>query len=170
MNTILFSLWFFLPAGIANMMPVFAAKIFPKWNKPLDFGLSYKGKRIFGDHKTVRGIVIGILSGIVIACLQTFGPSEYMKGNPIVFGFLLSFGALFGDAVKSFFKRRVGVASGKTWFPFDQIDYILGGVLFSLLWVRLSWEVYLVLFILYFGLHLVSTTIGYILGLKDSAI
>lgn len=152
------------------MMPVFAAKIFPKWNWPLDCGMSFKGKRIFGNHKTVRGIVIGILSGIVVAYFQTLGPSEYMQGNPIMFGFLLSFGALLGDAIKSFFKRRVGVASGKTWFPFDQIDFILGGILLSLLWVRLSWEVYVVIFILYFALHLLSTTIGYLLRLKESAI
>src|SRR6185312_2869782 len=129
MPMILFGLWFFLPAGIANMMPVFAAKIFPKWNQPLDFGKSFGKKRIFGDHKTVRGIVVGILSGILIAILQyilynnttlvgSFVSFDYMQGNPIVFGFLLSFGALLGDSIKSFFKRRVGVASGKTWFPF----------------------------------------------------
>ena len=179
MNTILFALWFFLPAGIANMTPVFAEKLLPQFNQPLDFGFSLSDKRIFGDHKTIRGIVIGVLFGIITAIVQsflmqniswfhTFIPFDYMLGTPVVFGLFLSVGALFGDAIKSFFKRRVGVASGKTWFPFDQIDYIVGGILFSLLWVHLDWKIYLIIFLLYFALHVLSTTIGYFLGFKKS--
>jgi CDP-diglyceride synthetase len=35
-----------------------------------------------------------------------------------------------GDAVKSFFKRRLGITPGKSWFPFDQLDFVLGAILF----------------------------------------
>ena len=52
---ILFALWFFAPAGLANAAPVFANKI-PRsdWLAvPLDFGKSLRGRRIFGDRKSV---------------------------------------------------------------------------------------------------------------------
>ena len=49
-ENILFALWFFLPAGIANVAPIFAAKwrLLESLNKPLDFGQTFRGKRIFG--------------------------------------------------------------------------------------------------------------------------
>lgn len=181
MNIVFFALWFFLPAGISNMMPIFAAKIplLSKFSYPLDLGKSFGGKRIFGDHKTIRGLVFGVLSGIIIAWIQmvlykniiwihSFVTFDYMKGNPFIFGFLLSFGALAGDSIKSFFKRRSNVGPGGTWFPFDQIDYIVGGILFSLLWVRLSWNTYFSILVVWFLLHIISTIIGYLLKLKDS--
>lgn len=171
MNSLFLSFFFFLPAGIGNMMPVFAAKLpgLSKWNQPLDFGLTFQNKRILGDHKTVRGIITGILAGMLIAVILVhFFPNLYHGANPFLVGFLLSFGALAGDSIKSFFKRRVNIPSGKTWFPFDQIDYIVGGLVLSLFVVRLPLQQYLVIFLLYFCLHLLSTTIGYLLHLKKS--
>jgi len=64
---ILGALWFMLPSYAANIIPVFAKKI-NLWNYPVDFGKTWKGKRIFGDHKTWRGII----SGIVVAALLSF--------------------------------------------------------------------------------------------------
>lgn len=153
------------------MMPVFAANIpgLNKWNQPLDGGLAFHNKRILGDHKTIRGLVTGVIAGMLTAVMLVhFSPDVYYGANPLLVGFLLSFGALLGDSVKSFFKRRVGIPSGKTWFPFDQIDYIVGGILLSLLVVQLSIKTYAVIFLLYFCLHVLSTTIGYLLRLKSS--
>jgi CDP-2,3-bis-(O-geranylgeranyl)-sn-glycerol synthase len=50
---------------------------------------------------------------------------------PIVFS--ICFGALLGDIIESFFKRRVGRKRGEDWIPFDQIDFILGVLFFSFL-------------------------------------
>ena len=64
---ILFALWFFLPAGLANAAPVFASRI-PKSEKlalPLDFGKSFRGKRIFGENKTFRGLLAGDRKSVV---------------------------------------------------------------------------------------------------------
>jgi CDP-2,3-bis-(O-geranylgeranyl)-sn-glycerol synthase len=83
---------------------------------------------------------------------------------------LLSFGALFGDMVKSFFKRQLGVASGKSWFPFDQIDYIVGGLAFSAIVVRLEATQYISVLVVWFALHLISSYIGYLLKLKKDPI
>lgn len=169
MNIFFFAFFFFLPAGIANMVPVFAAKLpfLRKYNQPLDFGKSFRGKRILGNHKTIRGFIVGILGGVGVVLIE----SHIMQiSNPILLGFLLSFGALAGDSIKSFFKRRIGIPSGATWFPFDQIDYILGGLLLSLFVVRLSLWHYVTIFLLYFVLHIATTTVGYFLKLKEAAL
>ena len=43
----------------------------------------------------------------------------------------ISFGALIGDIIESFFKRRIGKGRGEDWIPFDQIDFILGALFFG---------------------------------------
>jgi len=78
----------------------------------------------------------------------------------------LGFGALFGDTAKSFFKRQKGIQPGRSWFPFDQVDYIVGGVAFSLLYIRLSFVEYILLFIVWFLMHPLTTFVGYLLRLR----
>jgi CDP-2,3-bis-(O-geranylgeranyl)-sn-glycerol synthase len=183
-NDILFALWFFLPAGIANASPVFANKVplLSKLGMPIDAGRHFRGKRIFGDHKTVRGFVTGTLCGAATGILQYFAftNSSFIRyfslveypsvGMGLALGALLGFGALFGDAVKSFFKRQVGVASGKSWFPFDQTDYIIGGLLFASLVVDLPHSSYLWIGLIWFLIHPAATFVGWLLGLKESPI
>jgi CDP-diglyceride synthetase len=64
--------WFFLPAGIANMSPVLANKIpgINQWKTPLDFGKSWRGKRIFGNNKTWRGLIFGTLIASLVGLIQ----------------------------------------------------------------------------------------------------
>lgn len=183
---ILFVLWFFLPSGFGNIAPILAAKIpfLKAYSYPLDGYLKLRHKRIFGDHKTIRGLLSGILTGIITAYLQVFifhhsqffrdvslvGSVNYNLLNPFLLGFLGSFGALFGDAAKSFFKRQLNIPAGKSWFPADQIDYIIGGIIFTSFYIQLSWKLYLLLFIIWFFLHPLSTFIGWLLRLKDEPI
>ncbi|MBR2092920.1 MAG: CDP-archaeol synthase, partial [Candidatus Methanomethylophilaceae archaeon] len=54
-------LWLFLPA----MLPNSAAVLFGGGTK-MDFGKSWKGKRIFGDGKSWRGFFGGAFSGIAL--------------------------------------------------------------------------------------------------------
>ena len=69
---IFFVIWFFLPAGLGNIAPIFAAKL--PWLKtyafPLDGYAMFRGKRLLGDHKTVRGLLSGLLTGMATASLQ----------------------------------------------------------------------------------------------------
>ena len=179
---IVFALWFFLPAGLANAAPVFANKI-PKsdWLAvPLDFGKHLRGRRIFGEHKTLRGLLSGIVMAELVVVLQRFLyvhngwfrsislQVNYQTINVLLLGFLFGLGALGFDAIKSFFKRQFGVNPGGTWFPFDQIDYIIGGLLFSSMVVRLPSTSYLWITLIWFFIHPVSTAIAWLLGLKDS--
>ena len=169
-QTILFALWFFWPAGSANSAPILANNVpyLKKHNTPLDFGKSFRGKRIFGDHKTWRGLGAGVLNGAIIGFVQWILASniswiadltdkiDYTNPNVIIFGAVLGFGALAGDAIKSFFKRQVGKKSGESWFPFDQTDYIIGGLLVSLPFVTLEFTTYIVIILVYALLHPVA--------------
>jgi len=180
---ILGAFWFFLPCGVANMMPVFAMFTpgLKKLNYPLDCYKTFKGIRIFGDHKSWRGLISGIIGGLITVALQAhfYNTSDFVKQiswlnysnvNLILLGTLAGAGALLGDAIKSFFKRRTNLKPGAPWFPFDQIDYILGGIVFMLPIVQFEWWRYSLIIVLYVGLHVGATVLGYLVKLKDSPI
>lgn len=179
----LYALWFFLPAGMANFTPIFAARLplLKSWNAPLDGHISYRGKRLFGASKTLRGFVSGVIVAVVIYWLQKkfaihLGSfALYLKSANYAhlsswLGVLLGIGALAGDTLESFFKRQLGVDPGKSWFPFDQVDYIVGGCLLSALVTRLPVFLYAWIALVWFLMHLLFSYIGYLLRLKDSPI
>ena len=184
MHNIWFALWFFLPGGIANASPVFAKRIsfLHRLYKPLDFGKKFRGKAILGQNKTWLGLIFAVFIGLIVIALQKYGfensewlrtvsgSVNYSKNTIWLLGPLMAFGALFGDAIESFFKRQLNVASGDSWFPFDQIDYVIGGLLFSLIIVRLSIFEYLLILIIWLLMHLISSYIGYLVGPKNKPI
>lgn len=183
LQDIFFAFWFFVPAGVANTTPIIAAKlpILKNWNAPMDFGLTHKGKRMLGSHKTWRGIISGVVAGLAVFYIQTritFGSTgfhDYLLhvgyfNKPLVLGGLLGLGALIGDAAKSLAKRWRNIEEGKKWFPFDQIDYIIGGCLFSLVVWILPLKIYVFIFVVWFLMHLLFSYIGYRLGFKEAPI
>lgn len=50
-----------------------------------------------------------------------------------VVGFWLGAGALGGDLIKSFFKRKAGIKEGR-YIPFDTIDWIVGAFLVAFIY------------------------------------
>jgi len=178
-ESIFFSLWFFAPAGLGNLCAFASGKIrfLKKYNYPVDGFKKFRGKRILGSHKTVRGFIFAIVIGMIscslevlfyntFSCFRYIISLDYSSVNPILLGGLLGFGALWGDAVKSFFKRQKGIQPGRSWFPFDQTDYIIGGLFVSLLYIRLPIVDYLLIFIIWFLLHPLVTFIGFLLKLR----
>lgn len=188
MRNVLMALWFFLPAGVANASPVIASKfpVLHRWKTPMDFGKNFRGKRIFGDNKTLRGLVFGVIMSTVTIIIQrkiwwnSPTTSEFFneagnimhfgRSNYWLLGTFMGLGALLGDAIESFIKRQRNVPSGQSWFPFDQIDYILGGLIFALPFARLTYNGYALVIILWGGIHLIVSYIGYLLKLKDKPI
>ncbi len=180
-NDVLFALWFFAPAAAANMAPIFANNlpVVNRYNYPLDSFKTYRDKRIFGSHKTVRGLISGVVAAAMIALLQlwlfsSFGWAhtlaqgvDYSSIRIVFMGAAMGLGAIVGDAVKSFFKRQVGVQPGTSWVPFDQIDFIIGGLLLSALFVQLSLSTYLTIFVITALLHPVMNVLGWLLHLKS---
>lgn len=181
-SLILESLFFLLPAAVATLIAQMLGhwKLFEFLNIPVDFGKTLGGKRIFGDHKTIRGFIFGTVSGGLIAVLQYFvAPYTQAFINPEIFGYvtllssfvlglLLGFGAMLGDMAKSFFKRQLNIASGKPWPFFDQIDYPLGACFASLCLTNIGMRHFMASIILYSTLHVITTTIGYFLGVKKT--
>lgn len=181
---IIFAIWFLLPAAVANAAPVFAAAIpgLKKLDAPIDAGKSFHGHRLLGAHKTWRGIIAGIIVSTLLLWLQQLATQhftwaqfaangvDYSSLPTLILGPLFAIGALGGDAVESFFKRRLNIKSGGVWFPFDQIDYIIGSVLISLPFVILSPLQYVWILIVWFAMHLLASFVGYKLGLKKDPI
>ena len=128
------ALWFIFPAYCANAAPVIFGG-----GKPMDFGKKFfDGKSLFGSHKTWRGFLAGIIIGTLVGSAQTIVYERVLfeYGSQfqytILLGFMLSLGALIGDLVESFFKRRINRSPGISFPVADQLDFILGAFLFSI--------------------------------------
>lgn len=172
---VLSSLWLFLPAYLPNNFAVvFSGKI------PIDFGKSFKGKRIFGDGKTWSGLIFGTFFAMLFGIIQmvfllffpifpSFGTFENL--NFLIVLFCLSFGSLFGDLIKSFFKRRLGYERGEKLPVLDQYDFVIGAFLFLFIFQRdwfllnfyygYKWIGIIAILILTPILHRVVNIIGY---------
>jgi CDP-2,3-bis-(O-geranylgeranyl)-sn-glycerol synthase len=183
-DDIVFALWFFLPAGMANMIPIPISKIpaLKRFDAPIDFGRTFRGKRIFGAHKTWRGLAVGVIAATLTLWLQQYlvgtfdwfgsfaDEVDYASLPTLLMGALFGIGALGGDAIESFFKRQFNIAPGHGWFPFDQTDYIIGGAIATMPFVALSLGQYAWLIVVWLVVHVVSTVIGYYIGMKERPI
>ncbi|HUR25973.1 MAG TPA: CDP-2,3-bis-(O-geranylgeranyl)-sn-glycerol synthase [Candidatus Thermoplasmatota archaeon] len=96
-----------------------------------------------------------------------------------LYGAILGYAALVGDALKSYFKRRRGKPGGAPWVPFDQLDFVVLGLMAAVVaapllvdgWVFAAlfddWVVLATLIVLTPLLHFLVNVIGYWLKLKD---
>jgi len=166
---IIASIYFFLPAYFANMAPEIFKKI-PFLGRPL-------WEKRLGKHKTWRGLILGTLTGILIFTLQKYlfqfkffqqiSLINYSDFS-LILGFLLGFGALFGDAFESFFKRRNNLKPGEAWIPWDQLDFFIGAIVLSWFVYVPPIEVVVTLTIFSFLLHIIISRLGYWLGIKKN--
>lgn len=168
---ILQCIYFMLPAYFANMAPVLTKGHFKELKVPIDFNTKFDKQTIFGKHKTFRGLVFGIIYGIILAFIQSllyrfefFQILSFIDySNWFLIGFLLGSGAIIGDLIKSFFKRRLNLRPGRPFIPWDQLDFVAGSLLFSYIITR-SWitvEIILTIFIVSFLLHIMANHIAY---------
>jgi len=145
---------------------------------PVDQGMNFSdGRRVFGDGKTYRGLVAGILAGIGIGLLQIWLYGRYGPGSlpehTWISVTLLATGALLGDLCKSFFKRRFGKERGTKWPVADQYDLVVGALILTLVvypsWVLATITIPVLIFILILTpvLHRTVNIIGYYLGVKE---
>ncbi len=106
--------------------------------KPLDFGKKLFGKEILGKGKTFKGTFLGISIGILSVFLLSFLLPEFtalFHPDYLLVGSMICVGALAGDLVGSFIKRRTGVPRGGQILILDQLDFVIGGIAFSY-WAR----------------------------------
>src|SRR5258708_21044687 len=134
----------YLPAMMANMAPIVAAKwnLLSRLNRAIDFGLYLHGERILGSHKTWRGLCIAIIAGAVTGAVQAIITHQEILFEFFI-GAMMGFGAIIGDALKSFFKRRFHVAPGSLWIPFDQIDFVIGATIAGIFFIHISFQIFI---------------------------
>lgn len=172
-----------LPAYLANV----SALAFGG-GKPIDFKHNFPdGRRILGDGKTWKGAIIGVLVGIgigviqglvsvyVIAGFNIYSPlmEYYYDILPVniiqgaLFGLILSSGAIIGDLCGSFIKRRINIKRGGSAPLLDQLDFVIGALLFASLFITIPFDFLVLIIIISFFLHIGSNIIAYLTGLKD---
>lgn len=151
------ALLFIFPAYCANAAPVIFGGGFP-----IDGGKTFiDGKPIFGSHKTLRGF----FSGLIVGTLVSFVQGALFQYNMLL-GFTLSMGALAGDLAESFFKRRLDLPPGSDLPIADQLDFILGALLFSLLVSPPPLPIVIIIVIITLPIHLLTNFLAYLLGVK----
>jgi CDP-2,3-bis-(O-geranylgeranyl)-sn-glycerol synthase len=156
-------LYLLLPAFLANMAPPFV-KYWPGWNRPIH-------QRWLGAHKTVIGFALGMVASIVATYAQSklhWDGALISYANWPLLGLAIGFGAMSGDALKSLCKRKLGIAPGQSWMPADQVDYVIGALVFMVPWIRLRWhEILLVCAIAFIG-NIAVNHVAYWLGIRDA--
>lgn len=150
------------PAYVANMSPPLI-KYWRGWNPPIS-------RRWLGSHKTVMGFAIGVLGALATSSVQH--AIGYEAGiidahTWIGRGARFGIGAMAGDSVKSFFKRRLGISPGSPWVPFDQLDFVLGALVLVGPDSALSLGDIATVLSLTFGGHIVVNHVAYCLGIRD---
>ena len=103
---------------IANGSPILGHLVFKnRWTYPLDGGWTFfDGRPLFGSSKTIRGVVLSVLSTMLFAYFMSLSTET---------GFIISVGAMLGDVLASFTKRRLGMSSGSQALGLDQIPECL---------------------------------------------
>ena len=178
-HDLLQALWFFVPAYLANMAPVLVQGHFTWLDRPLDGGRMLWGERILGAHKTWRGIVAGTVVGLGafagqrllydLGWYRVLAPIDY-NDTSLALGLLLGLGTGVGDAVKSFFKRRIAIAPGEPWVCFDQLDFMVGAYLLAAPIYAPPILTFLLCLPIVVAGSIFVTVVGYELGLKESQI
>ncbi|MCD6435323.1 MAG: CDP-2,3-bis-(O-geranylgeranyl)-sn-glycerol synthase [Clostridiales bacterium] len=159
--------WFILPAYAANAFPPLL-----RGKRPLDFGKSWRGKPILGKGKTIEGTIGGIIFGCLVGFSQLYFQSYVETYLPLIeltpiLVVLLSAGAILGDIVASFFKRRAGIKRGEPVPLMDQLDFILGALLLSSIFKRLPLLHFSLIIVLTPLIHLLANGISYLLKIKS---
>ncbi len=176
-------LWLLLPTYVANAFATLPRGRGP----PMDFGRTWPkdGRRIFGPSKSWSGFLFAGFAAMPICLLEAWliliAPPD-LKLVPVLaptvlgavpLAAILTFGAMTGDALGSFFKRRSGLESGARTLLVDQLPFVLvpiaiGLVVYPSLFFGVfgDWQAVLWLVIFTLGLHAAFNWVGYWAGLK----
>jgi CDP-2,3-bis-(O-geranylgeranyl)-sn-glycerol synthase len=175
-------LWVLTPVYAANALATIPRGRGP----PMDFGRNWPdGHRILGASKTWSGFLFGSLVAVPIVLLEAWliliAPpnlqlvpryaATVLGALPVAL--LLTVGALTGDAVGSFIKRRLGYGNGARVLGLDQLPFVLFPIGLGLLiyptvfrTTFFSLEALLWVLLLTLGLHLLFNWIGFKIGTK----
>lgn len=178
---IFYSIYFMIPAYLANGSAlVFGGGV------PLDFGkYANDGRRLIGDGVTWRGTIgaglFGMIIGGLLGLLSSMGICTYyfnlmtshlmfidssiLRG--LIVGLLLGFGALIGDAIGSFIKRRLNFERGKPVPLLDQLDFVIVSLIFVSVVADVTIPMIIIILVLSVFFHFGANVFAYLINLKD---
>ena len=154
LRTILNALWLYLPAYFANAAPVALGG-----GPPLDGGEKWiDGKPFLGGHKTLRGCIVGVLTGLLIGILQ----------GSFYAGLTQGLGAILGDLISSFLKRRWDIAPGEGFPLLDQLDFIVAAIILSQSYTRASLQEMLIILVVTVPIHYFMNYLAWLIKIKEN--
>jgi CDP-archaeol synthase len=153
---------------------------------PLDGGARFRGKRVFGENKTVRGFVVMVpAAAAAFATLHaivarvspsTAGELWHLDASGYaIFGAVAGLGFMLGELPNSFFKRQFDVAPGMAppgrvgtavTFVVDRIDSIVGMLVAISFVVPAPGMLWLYVLVIGPGIHLAFSVLLYRIGVK----
>jgi hypothetical protein len=156
--------------------------------RPIDRERSFRGKRIFGDNKTWRGVVVVSLGTAIgfglqslllhrIASIRSIELFDYAFFKSAALGMAVGVAAMLSELPNSFIKRRFEIAPGsvaKGWkrvifYVYDQIDFLLGAWLILAIVIPVTVERALLSAVLLLVAHQLMSSAGYALGMRRTA-
>lgn len=187
LKTAVQTLYLFAPLLLAAALSatVLRWNLLPRWAVPIDGGRLFRGRRVFGDSKTWRGVLVAVVGCIAGVWLQknafaTLAEEAsllpYRKIGVLGFGAAMGIAAMAGELPNSFVKRQLGIAPGATasgalsvlFYVWDQVDLLMFTWPVLMFWLRPSvWNVIGSVF-LALVLHPMLSVVGYWLGARKT--
>jgi hypothetical protein len=182
------ALWLFLPllcaAAIGGI--VIRYDLLRRARRPIDGGATWRGRRLFGDNKTWRGVLVAVGGSAACAWVQAHVDGaaldrvqvvDWTRVPPALFGALMGLGAMLGELPNSFVKRRLDIAPGRTttgawsilFYVWDQVDLLFGAWPLIVWWVEPSALLVGASFVLGLLGHPTVSLFGWLLGMRRTA-
>ena len=187
-QTLALALWIALPVIAAGALHIAAIRtnlLTTLAKIPIDGSLTVRGRRVFGDNKTLRGVILMMAFTILAAGFQAWlaahfdwaralTPPELIAAGPLQWGALLAMGYVVGELPNSFLKRQINIAPGApgagtmspVFWIVDQIDSLVGAlIVMSFIWFP-PWPLIAALLIVTLVVHPLAALGMVMLGLK----
>ncbi len=115
-----------------------------RFGAPIDAGRSWRGRRLLGDHKTLRGFMVmvpataigfGLVASLLSPDPDAFGLWPLTPLGYVALGAWAGLGFMAGELPNSFIKRRFDIAPGQPagagatraiFFVVDRVDSVVG--------------------------------------------
>lgn len=178
--------WMVTPVLVAGLGQVLVLKtgLLPGLATPIDRGIHWRGKPLFGPRKTWRGVIIMTTFSALVARaqaeaarrserLRAFSPFDYERINPWLLGFALGLGYCIAELPNSFVKRRLDIPPAGTtdrlaWLQYlvDQSDSVAGCLVALRFFYKPSWTETGLAFATGLALHVGVDQLMHALGVK----
>ncbi len=169
-------------SAVAHMIAV-KFNLFGFLKIPLDLGMTYRDKRIFGENKTFRGIFLMVLFSIIFCYFFEFITVNFEKIDhynllyfdkypPLFYGILYGLGYTLSELPNSFYKRQINVPPGKRGNIFnvliDQVDSVIGCLFLLLPFSELSLEMIMAGVLFFASIHLLINFVLFLSGVREN--